>query len=430
MLAAQILDVALFGAARRYGSLGFHATIDLRRSFSREQLERAVRATIEDFPVLGCRYEPRFWRDQWVRAAEPVSEMVHINATDEDIETQTRAWVDRPLDVVRSRPLRIVSCQRPAGSRLVISIAHTAVDGGGAMAIAQVLGSHLYGVRPPYPVEKRRDIGPAFERLRWYHLPVLAADIAKTLAQPLEMARVPPRERGFGSAGPGTDGAGKPYWRQLVVTAEQLGRFKKRCKAQGASVNDGLVAALARVAASRSSRGPVAVLYTMDLRRYLKRPRLIATNFSAMLTAFVPRRKLGSLDTTLTAVSKVTTGHRKRFDGLAMVLTGAAMLASAPHRLAHWIVRGASQIVVELPSSRALMLSNVGRLDEGLAAFGQDIEDLAIIGPDMKNVAVPTVVAFGFRGQLRLLLYGAPGITRETVDHYAEEILQALELSG
>ncbi len=425
MLTAEILDVVLFSVARRHGYLGFHAAIDLRRSFTREQLEQAVRATIEDFPVLGCRYEPRFWRDRWVRAAEPISEMVHMSsATDEDdIEAQTRTWIGQPLDALRCRPLRIVSCEHERGSRLVISILHTAVDGGGAMAIAQVLGSHLYGVRPPYPVAKQRDLGRALERLRWFHLPVLAADVAKTATQPFEMAQVPPRERGFD-----TDDSSESSWRQVVVSAEQLERFKKRCKAQGASVNDGLIAALARVAASRSSHGPVSVVYTMDLRRYMKSPRLIATNLSAMIPAFLARQNVGDLDTTLNAVAKVTARHRKRFDGLAFLLAYAGMLAGAPHQLARWFVRRISSFVIDSPSSRALMMSNVGRLDDGLAAFGHDIEDLAVIGPDMKNIAIPAVVAFGFRGQLRLLLYGAPGIARETVDEYAHELREALEL--
>ena len=52
---AELSDVGLFEAMHRYGDLGIHAVIDLRRTFSRDDLERALRGTIEAFPVLGRR---------------------------------------------------------------------------------------------------------------------------------------------------------------------------------------------------------------------------------------------------------------------------------------------------------------------------------------------------------------------------------------
>jgi len=68
-------------------------------------------------------------------------------------------------------------------------------------------------------------------------------------------------------------------------------------------------------------------------------------------------------------------------------------------------------IAVDLPISRGLIVTNVGRLDEGLGAFGDDIENLRVIGPNIMSVDVPAVVAFGLRNRLHLELYGPPGVS-------------------
>ena len=75
---AQIADVGLFGSMGRYGDLGMHVVLDLRRSFTREELTAAMEAAIRAFPVLGRRYAPGFWRDRWVAVDRPVAEAVHV----------------------------------------------------------------------------------------------------------------------------------------------------------------------------------------------------------------------------------------------------------------------------------------------------------------------------------------------------------------
>src|SRR5271169_1870134 len=98
MIPAELPDVGLFGSMARYGDLGIHAVIDLRRSFSREELERAMEGTIAAFPVLGRCYEPRFWRDRWRKVEGPVSEAVHVIDNPGDLEAGTTWWARRPID--------------------------------------------------------------------------------------------------------------------------------------------------------------------------------------------------------------------------------------------------------------------------------------------------------------------------------------------
>jgi NRPS condensation-like uncharacterized protein len=423
MLPAELTDAALFASMPRYGDLRMNAVIDARRSFSRAELERAVEATIRDFPVLGCRYDPRFWRDRWVEHPAPASELVHVVDARENLEAETLAWIERPIDPTRERPLRIVSLERDRGSRVIVSVMHLAVDGAGMAAVGHVLGSHLYGILPALPVDPRRDLAHSLERLRWYHLPALARDAVGTLLQPGRTRAAAERERDYPSGA-----IGARSWRHLVVSAAELGRIKARCRAEGASINDALLAALARVAAARSSHGPVAVTYTMDLRRYGAAPRLTAANTSSILTIIVPRERIGDLASTAGAVSKLTARQQRGLVGPAFALTPASLAWGAPHALLRRFAPLLHPVAVDLPLSRGLFVTNVGRLDEGLSAFGEDIEQLRVVGPNVNDIPVPGIVALGFRGQLQLELLAPPGMPEAALAELDAELSDALEL--
>ena len=425
MFEAELADVGLFESMSRYGDMSIHAVLDLRRTFSREELERAASATIEDFPVLGGAYEPRFWRDRWRRVEGPVSGIVHVVDEPVDLEADTEAWARRPIATTRERPLRIVSLRRRQGSRVIVSVMHVAVDGGGAAAVGHVLGSHLYGVRPSAPVDARRGVRSALDRLRWRHLPALARDVAKAVTQPLRTLAATPRERPYP-----VGGAREASWRYLVIPAADLARIKARCGARGASVNDALIAALARVGAGRSSRGPLAVTYTMDLRRYAASPRLTAANTSTILTAIVPRAAIADLATTASAVAAITSRQRRGLEGPAFLVAPLALGAIVPHAFARRLTRWLHPALVDLPLDRGLLVTNVGRLDDGLAAFGDDLEAVRVIGPNLDSVGVPAVVAYGFRGELHLELFAGSPLGAGALEEFEAELRGALELPG
>lgn len=423
MLTAELPDVGLYGSMDRYGDLGIHAVIDLKRRFSRAELERAMRLTIEAFPVLGRRYVPGFWRDRWHVVESPLSEAVHVIDEPRDLEAETETWARRCIDASRERPLRLVSLGRSQGSRLIFSITHLAVDGAGAAAVGHVLGSYLYGASPAAPVDARRSVASALEGLRWFHAPVLLRDIARTLSLPARTYAAARRERHFPTAA-----SSEASWRHVTISAEEVQRIKLRCRPRGASVNDALIAALARVSAGRSSRGPLAVMYTMDLRRYAGSARLTAANTSSILSVIVPREVVRDLASTAEAVARITSRQHRGLAGPAFILTPLALALGAPHAWARRITRWLHPVLIELPLSRGLVFTNVGRIDDGLSAFGADVEGVRVIGPNIAGVRVPAVVAFGFRGELHLQLFGAPGLAPEALRELEGELREALEL--
>lgn len=422
MVLAELADVGLFASIERHGDLAIHAAVDLRRAYDKQDLERALEATIADFPVFGRAYEPRFWRDRW----RPVDGPLPVFEVDScDLEAETERWVRTPIDLTQQRPIRVVSLRDGARTRLLFTVMHLAVDGAGAAAVAHVFGSHLHGVPPALPVDQRRSVQSVLERLRWMHLPVLARDVARSLLQPARTFLAAQRERQYPERPAHLAHGQQPAWRWLVVSEEHLARLKARC---GTSVNDILVAALAHVAATRSTGGPVAVTYTMDLRRYGERPRLSAANTSSILTAIVPRTGIGDLAQTARAVAKITRGHREGLAGPAFLVAPVLLAAGLPHSLARRLTPWIHPVVVDLPLSRGLLVTNVGRIDHGVAAFGDALEDVRIIGPNLRGIRAPGVIAYGFRGELHLELFSPPNLGNPALDELERELREALEL--
>lgn len=415
---APIFDVALFGAIPRYGDLCMNCVLDLRRAFDRAALEAAVAAVIEAFPVLGSRYEPGFWRDRWVRVDGPVSDVVHVEDAG-DLDAQTDAWVRRPIDPVRDRPIRVVSIPRPGGTRLILSLMHIAVDGAGVAAVGHVFGAHLYGIPPALPTERRRDILRALGGLEWFHLPVLARGMASTALRPIKQFFAGRRTDAY-PASPSEPAA----WRTIKIDADAVAAVRSRCG--GATVNDVLVAAFARVGARRSRDPSVVVSYTMDLRRYGKEPRLVAANTSSVMSAILPSNALGTLEEAVAAASEATKRDRDKLFGPALLIGPTLMGAVMPHAFARKLIPVIGLAAVDVPLERGMALTNVGRVDEGLRAFGDDVEDIRIVGPRIAGVSIPLVVAFGFRGALHLELYAGPGLGARALEILESEIREAL----
>lgn len=416
---AEPVDVGIFASVPRFGDLGVHAVIDLRRRFTRAEVEAAARAAMDAFPVLGCTYQARFFRDVWLPAQDPIADAVF--APEGDLDEQTHHFTHHPIDPTRVPPLRLVLLQKADGCRLIVSLSHIAVDGSGMAAVGHILGSSLYGLAPSLPVEPRRDLLRALDGLKFYHLPVLVRDAVRTLALPLRTYAAARRERPYPS-----EASLQPTTRQLVFEAAEIEAIRARCGGR-TSVNDLLVAAVARVGASRSKGGAVAVMYTMDLRRFSRSPHLSAANASTILTTLVPRDATHNLATATRVVGKLTADHRNSLLGPAFVLLPLALAGLTPHALLRRIVPGIHPVAVDLPLRRGLVFTNVGRIDHGLGPMSDDIESLRVVGPNMRGVAVPSIVAFGLGGRLHLELFAPPGLGEAALDELEHELYAALE---
>jgi len=420
MVSAELADVGLHGSADRYGDLCVHGVLDVRRGFTREELEHAVRETVASFPVLGCIYEMHFFRDKWVPAREPISAMVH-HGVEKDLDTDTQKWTDRWIDPSRERSFRVVCLPKTEGCRLILSVSHLAADGAGMAAVAHVFAAHLYGVPPALPVESRRDLRRALDGLSLKHIPVFARDLVASIKQPLRVWSAGPRNRPFPK-----DSSGRSASRMVIIEKSTVDALEARC-GKRVRINDLLVAVVSIVSARRSSYGPVSVLYTMDLRRFSRQPHLSATNASSILTTIIPREATENIVDAVNAVAAETKKHRESLAGPAFLLLPMLLTGPAPHGFVRLLLPALQPLLVELPVSRGFIFTNVGKIDHGLGPLGADIVDMRIVGPSIKGISAPAIIAFGLHGRVHLELFAPPGISETALEELENELRDVFE---
>lgn len=402
-LEARPADVLLYALMQRYGDLAISAVIDLRRSFEAADLERAFAATLADFPVLGCRYRPGFTKDRWLPVVAPLSEAV-ICETSADWEGRADHWLRVPVVPERDRQLRVVALEHEGRTRLIVTVMHLAVDGAGVAAVGHVFGAHLYGLPPALPIDRRRGLRQSLDGLGPAALLGAPGGLVRALVAAAALVTARPRARDF------TADAGAPAsWRHVTLSAASIARVHARL-GRKASMNDVLVAALSRAVARRLEGGRPLVFYTMDLRRYGSAARFVAANVSSVLVARLPASALGSLEEAVKALSPRSARQRRGLDGPSMLLAPLALARLLPHGLARAIYLAAAPEILEVPMRRGVLITNVGRIDRGLAAFDADLEQIRIVGPNVRNLGAPLIVAYGHRGALHLSIYGSPGL--------------------
>ncbi len=421
---AELAEPLVFGVTPRQQHLVLHVVVDLARTFSRDELLASVRATVEAFPVLGARYESRRWKDRWI-CEEPDIDAMTLHAAVGEVEGPTREWVRRPMDLRREPPLRVALFEHGNGCRLVVSVHHQAGDGAGSLAVANRVAAALCDAEPFAEVGEDRSVGQLFRSLRLGDIPVLAKEVFREGFQSLTLLRAGRRTRGF-EAG---DGEPRPHWTTVRLEGEGAARFVRGCKRLGATVNDGLVAALVRAGLSRVARGALAVGYTIDCRRYLREPRAIVSNFAGVSAVVISRSKARTAADALNAVSSAIGEQKRRLPGLAYNLLPTLLLAWMPHGLMRWAGRAfLLQILARV--DRALVVTNIGAVDAYLAPFGDDAVRASVVGPFVSLLGTPVVTATGFCGSLTLQVGGMGKLSEPALGQFASEIEAGLEEMG
>lgn len=416
---AQIADVILNGLANRHRHVHLHLVADLSRTFERGELHEALAKAIKAFPVLGCRYSPGVFRDQWVRWEEDVDELIDMKTTT-DVDADTRRHVHTELHHEERPPWAVALLEHSEGARLVVSAHHMLVDGGGLKALGNVLAATLCGKDFSFPTSRARSYFQSAGSLRFVDLPVLVAELVREAIQPLSILRVRPIG-GLAMAG----GQVTPTWKTVGLSTEGAVRFVEALRRKKATVNDGLVAAVATMAARRAKAGPVMAGYTVDLRRFLSQPRLVATNLHGVCLAVLPRRELEDDIATLEVVSTRIGEQKRRLHGLAYALLNSLALGWLPHSLLRVVGRA---FIGNLFSylTRGFVVTNIGPLDEALAPFGEDLRTASVVGPFIHDLPVPILTATGLRSDLSLQLCSTGSVQGAFVDEYAEELSDVL----
>jgi NRPS condensation-like uncharacterized protein len=422
-LPAEMVEVVVHALERNHPHVHLHLLVELERTLTKEQLVNALHGLVAAFPVLGCHYRPHWWRDRWVPWGGDPATLCHV-AQPNDIEAATAAWAARPMRYLEEPTVRLAFFERSdgQGGRLVLSLHHMTADGGGVKAAGGVLAALLCGVEPDPPATDDRALRNVIRSLRLRDVPVLLHEMALESVSPISMLRV----RALDHSPPAGSGVPDPLWVPVRLTGTRAARFTNACKARGATINDGLVASVARMAARRGDRGPVMVAYTVDLRRYLRRSLAQVTNLAGVTMVVLERGVTGQADHAVDAVVRVIGEQKQRLTGLAYALLPAFTVGWLPHGV---VRRVGAMIIGQILQRfhRALAVTNIGSLDGVLAPFGDDATSASITGPFIHRNTAPIITVTGFRGDLTLQVASTHTHSLAELERFAAELEATLE---
>lgn len=382
------------------------------RTLDAARISRAIRLTMDAEPVLGCRFEERWYRPRWVRRDDldqlSFCDVVETKDVDSAIDEFQRAELDPRRD-----PLLQARLVRNGGDVLLLKMSHVAGDG---FSFGKVCGI----VRRFYDELALKPVLPPESNLTPRDSSVLLAELnrkqRRDLIRRLWQSRqggplwpCPPQKSRETATGK-WDIARETIDRETIDGAARFGR--RHAATLTVVMLAALSTALQRLRPSQDETGPMVTL-TVNQRHLLRgdaQSESPCANLSGPVRLRSPRLVEDNLAEILTGLNEQYRDiHRAKCLGL---LSPATLLSMSPFR----------QIVAALPfatlkrrAERNLLngqepdglrcsLSMIGDLDPNSFRYdGIPALDVYAIGPLFRKLAF-SVVASRYQGRLTVAL--------------------------
>lgn len=344
--------------------LGFEDEVDA------ERLRRAIRLTLDVEPILGCRFEERWYRPVW-RRRDDLDAIELCEAEDDPDGEGLSRFLARPLDD-RNTCQVLGRVFRGHRHTVGLKLSHRVGDGQAlkqyAYLLADVyraLGEDPGHVPAPNPYRDRslrqmvaRVDEARQEELRQYH--------REHLEERTNLARWLP-DRAV---------RGGPYAHIETISPERYARWFAYARERRATVLHVLLAALFRATREIvpvSGDRPLPICSAVDLRRYVRlaEPPPFC-NLFGMINIALPQTGLDSLDETVLRVRDEVMAERKQLGltsppfSLETNRKTRLMIRCVPFRWAKRFLEGRlPKVITGLP-----LLTDVGGIDAKRLDFG------------------------------------------------------------
>ncbi|MCL2351415.1 MAG: hypothetical protein FWC55_02665 [Firmicutes bacterium] len=341
--------------------------IDLAGRVDEETLKRAVTLSMKTLPLIGCCYEDRPFRPRWVEKGFTGEDTVRVFETEGDLESEVRKRLFAPIHTSSEPQLKINIVRRGGEDTLCVLMPHMVADGGGFKQYL-VLLSRLYtklknGETPPEQSFERRDAGPLFaglklrERLRLMLSKYVPYGLSDNLA---------PEAR---SAGDG--GEAESYTDRGILPLESIAALRTLAKANGGTVNDGLMALVARAYGRNCGAKTMLLASLVDLRRYIpKGMKYGITNYTGGCVCSV---SIGPDDSPADTVRQIS-GQMAAFKSGNDLLKSALEWDFAVRFVPNFLLKRIQRKITKPPF---LSVSNHGVIETGSINFGDlPVKDL------------------------------------------------------
>ena len=322
-----------------------------------EILRKAVIASIEAIPILGTRYVAD-GKPRWVSLDRSDLDRAFMTArTEPELEAALVARADEE----RGPQIRLCLLDSDPAA-IALTINHMITDGAGCKAYLYFLCATYAGLAAdpnfkPTPIAGDRGIGRVLDRLGF------GAKLVSLVAQRGDNNRSGDRCFPFSKGG-----TTRPFIVTLKLDRQRTAALRDYGHAQGATLNDLLLASLYRCLFEKLALSPGAELTVpvmVDMRRYLDagEASTALTNLSSMVATRLDYRPGEGFADTLRRV-KAAMDEKKSGDiGLNSFVKLALLFRLRGDRIANRVLRSRLR-------NPFIAMTNIGVLDEARLVFG------------------------------------------------------------
>lgn len=352
-----------------------------------DRLERAVRATFDAEPLVGCEFRTDAHKAYWRRLSNLDAVSAFIEEEVADPDAQMRAF--QALEIPDQGPQASVALFHTSdGDVLGIKISHVLADGQAAKQYAYLLAD-LYtrlGGDPVVMPEPNLHARPSGRDV-WDNLTPQQrrnAKRAKSWAKP-----------SWPAPQTGSSGDGLTY-RWTTISPQRFEALKQYGSTRGCTVNDMMLTAVLRACVSRldpPANTPLSLMYTADLRRYLPdSAKLPISNLSISGSLDVERVDGENFEDTLSRVHQRMEQWARMCHG-AGPLAGAEKMAGLGYRATELLLgmafRAGGSSGMTYP-----WFTNIGILDDARLTFdGMTPRSGLMFGPAARGVSIVPVIS-------------------------------------
>lgn len=408
-----------------------HVVVRLRGQVDVDALGRAVRASVDEQPILGCRFVAGPGAPYWSRREDLDSIRFATVSQAEDVEGGLAEFISTPADSSVD-PLISARVIRGLDDVVCFKVNHVVADAAGARDCAYLVASAYSDIasgRERAPTTPRSDRGMSQV---WNELPLkrrielIRAGLRPAVSKVHATAKWEMPEASFSDKG-----------RRMIALQIDEARFRdirQYCKQKGCTINDALLAAyflaLFEVVGPRVGE-PLAIQVTVDLRKYLQDEGAAAIcNLGSSLFPVVARKEGQGFEDVLAEVKRMMDGFKAAdvaaitipFLGLQYRLTP---LEKAERQRRAGLADGAAG------GSVGPLLANMGVIDADRLRFGDvPVEDAYMTAP----IAFAPQLYLGassFRDRLTLSVgFCEEGLSRAKVERILGSLQRELSQAG
>jgi NRPS condensation-like uncharacterized protein len=352
-------------------------------------LKNAVTLSEKAIPVIGCCYTMRSGRPRWKNQSFTGENIVKVVKAGEGDKSLPKTLLASTIDITKEPQLKIFIVRYKEKDTLCVLMNHMVCDGVGFKQYLYLLSKLYTNIKTENKAEidltyYSRGTGQLFSKFSFFEkLGILFSKYDLSFQKKQAIYRLNGDES-------------NPFFETLEINSEDLNKIKAYAKSRGATLNDAILAAYARILSEKTGERQIVIPCPVDLRKYL--PQNNKHTFCNLVSNFICNVEVkegSAFEETLKLVSE----QMKRQKQSDSCLKSIIMLEAAFKFLPFSLLQAKFDKVFTIP---VLSYTNIGIIDDEKFRFANlEITD-AFITSAIKHVPYFQIAVTSFKNRLTM----------------------------